>query len=83
MSDDVLDDRMLTQLSHLAAVSPDGGRADRVRARCRGQLARRTRITEPSPSFGRRVVAPAIVLGFCGISVYSLVSMALHLTGMH
>jgi hypothetical protein len=82
MRDEVLDDRVLTQLSRLAALSPDSVRADRVRVRCRAQLARRARVGEPSPGFGRRVLAPAIVLSACGIYIYSLVSTALHLTGM-
>ena len=82
MSHPDFDERTLTQLSQLPALSPDALRAARVRARCRAQLARRARSAEPQPGFGRRVLAPLIVLGVCGIYVFSLVSTTLHLTGM-
>jgi hypothetical protein len=79
MREHELDDHTLMQLSRLPALSPDAVRATRLRTRCRAQLARRARIPEPAPNFGRRVLAPVVVLGLCGIYVYSLVSAALHL----
>jgi hypothetical protein len=80
MSGHELDDRMAQGLSHLAALSPDVVRSARVRARCRAQLARRTRPPTLAPHVGRRVVAPVIVLAVCAVYVYSLVSTAWQLT---
>jgi len=77
-----VDERTLTQLSLLAPLSPDAVRAARVRGRCRAQLARRARSAEPQPGFGRRVLAPLIVLSVCGIYLFSLVRTTLHLTGV-
>jgi hypothetical protein len=80
MNDDRLDNPLLTQLSRLAALTPDAERAARLRAQCRAQLARRLPAAHP-PGFVRRVLAPAIVLSVCGIYVLSLVSTVLQLTG--
>ncbi|HEY7169558.1 MAG TPA: hypothetical protein VH417_01855 [Vicinamibacterales bacterium] len=82
MIDPVLDERTETLLSRLPALSPDAGRAARVRARCHVQLARHRPASEPTLTFGRRMLAPFVAIGACGVYVYSLVTTALRLAGI-
>jgi hypothetical protein len=82
MIDPVPDEQTETLLSRLPSLSPDAARAAHVRARCQAQLARHVRASEPAPSFGRRVLAPFVAVGMCGVYVYSLVSTALRLAGI-
>jgi hypothetical protein len=82
MIDPVLDDGTETLLSRLASLSPEAARAARVRARCQAQLARHVRASEPTPDLGRRVLAPFVAIGACGVYVYSLVSTVLRLAGI-
>jgi hypothetical protein len=80
MIEPMSEDRAVTELSRLPELPSDPLRAARLRTRCRAQLARRARISEPPPHFAKRVLAPVVVLGVCGIYVYSLVSTVLRLT---
>lgn len=75
-------ERVLEQLAALPLLTPDPLRAAHVRARCLSRLARGRREPEHvagTPGFGRRVLAPAIVLVLCALYLASLVSTALHL----
>jgi len=54
-------------------------KASRVRARCRAELARQAPASEPASTIGRRVLAPFVAIGACGVYVYSLVSTMLRL----
>lgn len=83
MIDRLLDEPVIPDLRCLPTLAMDPRRAARVRMRCRVHLARRARISEPPPPFARRVLAPAVVLGACGIYVYALVSTVVRLTGSH
>jgi len=82
MIDRVSDDRLLIELSQLPELSPEALRAARIRTRCRARLARRARIGEPAANPESRVLAPVVVLGACGVYVYSLVTTVLRLTGI-
>jgi hypothetical protein len=79
MNDPVLDERTETLLAQLPRLSPDAAGAARIRARCHAQLARHARPSQPASDFGRRVLAPFVAIGACGVYVYSLVSTALRL----
>ena len=68
------------ELERLPALAPRPGRTERVRMRCRAELDRRSKRRERRDAiavFGRRVVAPAIVAGFCLLYVVALVLTAL------
>jgi len=81
MIDPVFEDGIERTLSRLPDLSPDAARAVRVRARCRAELARQAPGSEPASKFGRRVLAPFVAIGACGVYVYSLVSTMLRLAG--
>jgi hypothetical protein len=79
------DDRLGQYLDRLPPLTPDSGRAARVRARCHAQLARGRRRAERSAhavGIGRRVLAPVVVLGLCALYLASLVGTALRLRGV-
>lgn len=72
-------------LKGLPFLAPDPRRADRVRMRCRTQLGRgqrRRARTAVMTGFARRVLAPAVVGGFCVLYVAALVTMTLRLYGV-
>jgi len=76
------EDQVRQGLERLRPLTPDPARAARVRARCHAQLARVRRRKERSArtvGFGRRVLAPVVVLGLCALYIASLVGTALHL----
>ena len=77
-------DQMLQNLERLWPLTPDPAHAARVRARCRAQLARSQRRSEHTAlivGFGRRLLAPVIILGLCALYIASLVGTALRLRG--
>jgi hypothetical protein len=72
-------------LDGLLRLAPDPDRAERVRARCRARLGRnRQRSARLAVMTGRawRLLAPAIVGGFCVLYVVALVATTLHLEGV-
>jgi hypothetical protein len=78
-------DQVRHNLERLPPLLPDPARASQVRARCRAQLAhsqRRSERTALIVGFGRRVLAPGIVLGLCAFYVASLLSAALRLRNL-
>ena len=77
-------DESFEGLKGLRFLAPDPGRADRVRMRCRTQLGRSRRRrarTAVITGFARRVLAPAVVGGFCVLYVAALVTTTLRLYG--
>ena len=79
------DDAQVRSLERLVLLTPDPGRTERVRARCRAQLVRRRRRTARSSvmaDFARRVLAPVVVGGFCVLYVAALVAATLRLQGV-
>jgi hypothetical protein len=79
------DDQVRQDLARLRALTPDPARAARVRARCHARLARGRRRAERSTEavgFGRRILAPAVVLGLCALYVASLVGTTLRVRGV-
>lgn len=78
-------DASLEKLERLQSLAPDPRRAERVRARCRTQLARsrrRTARTAVMTGFARRVLAPVVVGGFCVLYVAALLTTTLRLYGV-
>ena len=74
------DDRTLIELATLPPLIPDSGRAARIRARCEEQLRRRAaEQATPLPGYGRRLLAPGVVLTLCALYLASLVSTVLRL----
>ena len=72
-------------LKRLRSLTPDPRPADRVRIRCRNQLGRRR--TRPArrnviTGFTRRVLAPAVIAGFCVLYIVALVTTTLRLHGV-
>jgi hypothetical protein len=61
------DDRLDARLGGLSSMAPDSTRADRVRARCQARLANRVSRTRTRRLIWKRVVAPALVGGFCAV----------------
>jgi hypothetical protein len=84
MTSDTADDRLDRSLRDLRAMAQDHARADRVRARCRMELARREERSRRAAewwSAARRVLAPALVGGLCVIYLAAVVGNALRLGG--
>lgn len=78
-------DAGLESLKRMMPLTPDPGRTECVRVRCRTQLGRRRRrwariavIT----GFTSRVLAPVLVAGFCVLYVAALVATTLRLEGV-
>ena len=72
-------------LEWLVALAPDPDRAERLRMRCRTQLTRsrrRAARTAAITGFAWRVLAPAVVGGFCVFYVAVLVATTLRLHGV-
>jgi hypothetical protein len=77
---------MMDAFSRLPAIAADPARADRVRARCHGVLAARRASLERSrrrAAFWKRVVAPALVGGFCIIYICAVIVDALGVVRPH
>ena len=77
-------DHMLQNIDRLRPLTPDPGRAARVRARCHARLSRSRRRSERAAmvaGFGLRVLAPVVVFGLCAVYLASLVGQALRLRG--
>ena len=73
------DDALERRLEQLPRMTPDGNRAERVKARCRAQFERRHRRQahlESAIEFTSRVLAPAAVGGVCLIWVAFLLAFA-------
>ena len=72
-------------LKRLMPLTPDADRSERVRVRCHMQLKRngrrRTR-TAATQGFTARVLAPAVVGGFCLLYAAALVITTLRLEGV-
>jgi RNA polymerase sigma-70 factor (ECF subfamily) len=69
-------------LKRLQFLAPDSGRADRVRMRCRTQLARgrkRPARTDATMGFTGRVLVPVVVGGFCVLYIAALVATTVRL----
>lgn len=62
-------------LSNLPEGEPDAGRAERLRARCRRQLERRT---PGRPMY----LEPAIVGGFCLVYLFGVIALTLRFEGI-
>jgi hypothetical protein len=73
-------DQVLQNLALLPPLTPDPARTARARARCRTQLACIQRRSQAR--FGRRMLAPAVVLGLCALYFASLLRTALTLRGV-
>jgi len=71
-------------LRRLAVLTPEPGRSERVRARCRRQLeqSRRLESTGQVAEFAWRVLAPVVVGAFCVFYVAVLVATTLRLEGL-
>jgi len=72
-------------LTRLMPLTPDPGRTEGVRMRCREQLERRTRRlkrTSALAGFTSRVRAPVLVGGFCLLYVAALVATTLRFEGV-
>ena len=70
------------RLKRLMSLAPDADRAERVRARCRTQLARngrRAARTAAVAGFAWRVLAPVVVGAFCVLYAAALVVTMLRL----
>jgi hypothetical protein len=73
------------ELKRLPTLTPDPGRAERVRMRCRAQLGQRLKREERKErirALGRRVLTPVIVGGFCILYLAALVAATLRLHGL-
>ena len=85
MMRDSLNEASVERLKLLAPLTPDPDRSERVRLRCRLQFERdgrrRNRVTKII-AFTERVLAPAIVGGFCLLYVAALVATTLRLEGI-
>ncbi len=71
-------------LGRLPPLEPNPARAERLRLRCRADLARRRARSERralAVESGRRVLAPVLVGGICILYVVALVGTALRLRG--
>ena len=68
------DDPILRQVSRLTVLTPNEGRTNRLRARCRARLA------PPAPEKERRV-APALFAGFCLLYLSAIIHDVLQLRG--
>ena len=78
-------DATLERVERLQSLAPDPRRAERVRVRCRTQLARdpqRPAHTAVRTGFARRVLAPVVVGGLCVFYFVALVTTALRLHGV-
>jgi hypothetical protein len=78
-------DPLVTEVSRLAALRPDPERARHVRMRCQAGLARNRRRSARAATISRslwRVLAPAIVGGFCILYVIGLVATTLRVEGL-
>jgi len=72
-------------LRRLAVLTPEPGRSESVRARCRSQLEqsrRREGSTGQVAEFAWRVLAPVVVGAFCVFYVAVLVATTLRLEGL-
>jgi hypothetical protein len=85
MTADGSDEAGVKRSRELTRLAPDPARAERVRARCRGELERRrgrsahmTAIT----GFASRVLVPAAVGAFCVFYVAVLVATTLRFQGI-
>ncbi len=65
-------DPLLRSVSHLQVLTPDEGRAERLRARCRARLAQR------APANNPRFV-PALITGLCLVYLSAIVHDVLRL----
>ena len=79
------DDSHVESLDRLCRLTPNPERAARVRARCRIGLERRR--SRQLPAFttiarASRLLAPAIVAGFCLLYVAALLTTTLRLEGI-
>jgi len=74
IADDRLDD--LDMLSRLPAMAPDASHAERVRARCHARLSQRVARAHMRRRLWRRVLAPALVGGFCLVYLVSVIYQA-------
>jgi hypothetical protein len=85
MMRDYSDEASADSLKRLMSLTPDADRSERVRVRCRMQLERngrrRTR-TAVTKEFTARVLAPALVGGFCLLYTVALVITTLRLQGV-
>jgi len=75
-------DAGLEGLKRLQVLTPDPGRADRVRMRCRTQLGRSRKSPAPADVMtgsARRLLAPIVVGGFCVLYIAALVAMTLRM----
>jgi hypothetical protein len=75
-------DASAARLDGLLRLAPDPDRAERVRARCRTRLERSERRHARADAItgrARRLLAPAIVGGFCVVYVVAFVATALRL----
>ena len=78
-------DAGVESLKRLMPLTPDPGRSECVRVRCRMQLGRRQRRgarIAVLTGFTSRVLAPVIVGGFCVLYVAALVATTLRLEGV-
>ena len=78
-------DASAERLARLLPLAPDPEWAERVRLRCRTQLGRsrqRTARTAEITGFAWRVLAPAVVGGFCVLYAVALVATTLRLQGI-
>ena len=78
-------DAGVDSLKQLMSLTPDPGRTECVRVRCRTQLGRRQRRgarIAVLTGFTSRVLAPALVGGFCVLYVATLVATTLRFEGI-
>lgn len=75
MTLDESSDLELQGVSRLPVLAPDQDRAERLRARCRARLARRT----PAP---RRRYSAALLAGICLVYLSAVVHDVLHWRGL-
>jgi hypothetical protein len=78
-------DTSADSLKRLMPLTPDPDRSERVRVRCRMQLERNGRNrarTAVIRGFTSRVLAPAVIGGFCLLYVVALVATTLRLEGV-
>ena len=80
-----LDDASAHSVDALLCLTPDPGRAERVRVRCRARLdrtRRRTACTAVTAGLAWRLLAPVVVGGFCVLYVVAFVATTLRLEGV-
>ncbi len=75
MTDRSDSDLILNRISRLTALTPDPGRAERLRARCRARMARPV-------SERPRVVVPALLAGVGALYLSAVAANVLRLRGM-